>query len=307
MQKIYSTNFDKVSAEDIEALKSQYRQDPMSLLDVQKSDADYITSRITSFLRDYLAKSNTKGYVIGLSGGIDSAVSATLAVKAIGSENVYGMMLPSKFTAQSHIDDAKQVAMQLGIWCNDYELVQRHFDDSIELTMEMTGINKDHPNYNLLLGNNHARERMKILRGRAASMNYLVLGTTNLTEAWLGYATIAGDGYKGIDVEPIQRLPKTSERIYSKFIGIPEQVITKAPTAGLWEGQTDEGEIGMTYEDIDRVMAGHMLGMTIDDIITSNNRPAINRQSIGQIVLRARRNEFKSMPEPYADLSFYGG
>ncbi|MFH1066220.1 MAG: NAD(+) synthase [Nanoarchaeota archaeon] len=300
MNRLYYINFDAASEKELEEARKQYMENPMSLLEVDEKDAERITGKIVEFLKAYTAESKTKGYVIGLSGGIDSSLCAALAVKAVSSENVYGMLLSSKCTAKEHEDHAFEVASKFGIKTNDPNHIKKHFDDAVELTMRMTEIEKEHPNYKLLLGNNHARERMKILRGKAASLRYLVLGTTNLTEAWLGYATIAGDGYKGIDVEPIQRLPKTSERMYAKFIGIPEQVITKAPTAGLWEGQTDEGELGMSYEDIDRVMAGHLLGISIEGIVKANNKQTITEKTIQEIIARAKANEFKAKPEPFA-------
>jgi len=302
MNKIYTTNLEKISADQLEGIRKQYSKDVMSLLEVNEEDAKHITEKTTAFLRDYCKNFGFKGYVIGLSGGIDSSISATLAVKAVGKEKVYGMLLPSKFTAQNHINDALEVAKKLGIRVNDFEKVKQYFDSAIELTMLMTEVDKTHPNHSMLLGNNHARERMKTLRGKAASLNYLVLGTTNRTEAWLGYATIAGDGYKGVDIEPILMLPKTSERKYAKFIGIPEQVIAKAPTAGLWEGQTDEGEIGMTYEDIDRVMTGKLIGLNAQEIEFANKKPSIHKKSIETIISRAKSNEFKAIPEPFADL-----
>lgn len=338
--RLYNTDVPELEYYLIEHIHKQYMKDPMSLLEVSKEDAEHLTERLTSFLAGYINKSGLKGYVIGLSGGIDSAVSAALAVRAVGKENVYGMLLPSKFTAQNHIDDALEVAHMLGIEVNDYKNVRKYFDKAVGLTMKMTGAdNISKEAYNLILGNNHARERMKILRGKAQEKGYLVLGTTNMTEDWLGYATIAGDGYKGVDIEPIKMLPKTSERMYARFLGIPEQVITKAPTAGLWAGQTDEKEIGMSYEDIDRVMAGYFLSrrvledsegprisgqgkfemlhdkdknpnkwvsyrtISVEDIVRANNKESITAQSVESIIARAKRNAFKSKPEPYAILA----
>ncbi|MDI6738352.1 MAG: NAD(+) synthase [Nanoarchaeota archaeon] len=300
MNRLYYINFGAASEKELNAARMQYMKNPMSLLEVDEKDAERITASIVEFLKAYTAESKTKGYVIGLSGGIDSAVSAALAAKAVGNENVYGMLLSSRYTAKEHEEHAFEVASKLGIKTNDPAHVKKHFDEAIELTMLMTEITKEHLNYKLLLGNNHARERMKILRGKAASLGYLVLGTTNLTEAWLGYATIAGDGFKGVDIEPIQRLPKTSERMYARYIGIPEQVIRKAPTAGLWENQTDEGEIGMAYEDIDKIMTGFLLGIKNEDIVKANNKPEITRQTIEAIIARVRANEFKAKPEPFA-------
>ncbi len=303
MKRIYKCNvaeFDEMDIPELEELRAQYRSDPMSLLEVDEQDAKRITGRMTRFLSGYIKKNGFKGYVIGLSGGIDSSLAAMLAVEAVGKDNVHGMLLPSKFTSQGHNDDALKIAGQLGIKTNDYKEVQAIFDDAIEMTMKMTGIGKDDPKYRMLLGNNHARERMKILRGKAASLDCLVLGTTNQTEAWLGYATIAGDGYKGVDIEPIYMLPKTSERMYSRLIGLPENIIAKAPTAGLWEGQTDEGEIGMSYKNIDKVMVGCMLGFNIDDIVKINKN--IPKEAVESVIKLAVKNEFKGKPEPHADL-----
>ena len=299
MKKIYE--MPSSCGHDSRELVEIYWDDPKSLLTVKKSNADKITAKIVRFLVEYTKKSGTNGYVIGLSGGIDSSIAAVLAAMAVGPERVHGMLIPSKFTSQSHIDDALLLAKLHGIEVNDYEVIRENFDATIDLTMLMTGVDKSHPNYKLLIGNNHARERMKILRGKAASLNCLVLGTTNLTEAWLGYATMAGDGYKGVDVEPIQRLPKTSEREYCRIVGIPEQIITKAPTAGLWENQTDETEIGMTYENIDLVMTGYMLGFEKTNIESITGIPL---EAIEKIIKRHESNLFKALPEPFPELGF---
>ncbi len=304
MKRIYKSmwDWDDIDLPLISELSSQYRHDPKSLLGVDADDAEHITSRITRFLADYPMSCGLKGYVIGMSGGIDSALSAMLAVKAVGKESVYCMLLPSMFTSREHIDDALLVAGQLGIRVNDYKMVQQSFDKAVGLTMLMSELPESHPKYRLLVGNNHARERMKILRGKASSLDRLVLGTTNLTESWLGYATIAGDGYRGVDIEPILQLPKTSERLYARHVGIPERIIAKAPTAGLWEGQTDEGEIGMAYENIDLLMVGLMVHLTVDEIV-SINKGAFSKESAEKVLALVERNEFKAKSEPFADLS----
>ncbi len=303
--------------ENLQYLHRRYKENPFSFLEVKLEDADHISNRVISFLKGYAEDSGMKGYVVGLSGGLDSSVCADLAVKAVGKENVYGMLLPSKFTSQNHIDDALELSEMLGIRINDYEIVRNNFDKASELTMQMTEIEDKNPKAKIVLANNHARERMKILRGKAQELDRLVLGTTNMTEAWLGYATIAGDGYKGIDVEPLQMLPKTSERLYARFLGIPKQIIEKAPTAGLWDDQTDEDEIGMSYEDIDRIMTGYFLNkmhfeegtakalqdQAVENIIEANKKKTITKESIERIVNRAKRNAFKAKPEPYADLT----
>lgn len=332
--RIYNLRFKDLNWNMLQYIQKKYKEDPMSFLEVDDFDARHITEKVTKFLKNYSKKSNTDGYVIGLSGGIDSSVSAALAVKAIGKENVFGMLLPSKFTSKEHIEDALELANQLGIKTNNYKKVQEYFDITAQDTLEMAEISPEDPNYKLIIANNHARERMKILRSKAKSLNYLVLGTTNMTEAWLGYATIAGDGYKGIDVEPLQMLPKTSEREYAKYLLIPEKIINKAPTAGLWENQTDESEIGMSYENIDRIMAGFFIskkgfediegprvvnidklltdkelkqiyceGLSMEDIVKANKTKAISKKSIKNILQRVEANAFKARPEPYANLT----
>lgn len=336
--RLYNLQFQRLNWGMIRYIQHKYKENPMSFLEVDDLDAEHITERVTNFLKNYLKRSNTQGYVIGLSGGLDSSVAASLAVKAVGKENVFGILMPSKFTSKQHIEDALELADQLGIKTNNYKKVQEYFDITIQDTLEMAEISEEDPNYKIIMANNHARERMKILRSKAKSLNYLVLGTTNMTEAWLGYATVAGDGYKGIDIEPLQMLPKTSEKIYAKYLLIPERIIDKAPTAGLWDGQTDEGEIGMSYENIDRVMAGvfiskkgfqdlegpstvnlHKLltdkelekryceGLSMEDIVKANKTRAISKKSIRKILERVEANRFKARSEPYADFtkSFY--
>ena len=307
-KRIYSTDLENITTEELEKLRIQYMRDPMSLLDVDKDDAEHIKKQVAGFLRSYEGDLIAKGYpmggyVIGLSGGIDSSLTAYLAVEAVGRERVYGMLLPSKFTTEEDISDAMLVVNNLGIEHNDYEKVRKEFGDAVAATMRMTGVDENHPKYKIILGNNHARERMKILRGAAYARNAIVLGTTNYSENMLGYATVAGDGYKGVDIEPIQKLPKTSERKFAKLIGMPDRLVNKVPTAGLWQGQTDEDELGVTYETIDRVLTGMELGLSNQEIIKANNKPEVSEKSIKLVKWWVEKNRFKGEPEPYADLT----
>lgn len=198
----------------------------------------------TANLIEEFIKNKTKGFrgvVIGLSGGIDSTVVAYLAVKALGKENVFGLCLP--FDNQE-FESGKKVADILGIHydiLNLCNVAKAAFNDFGEVF-----------DTDLTKGNFLARTRMALLYAVASKRKSLVIGTTNKTEFEIGYFTKWGDG--AVDIEPIVDLYKTEVKELAKYLNIPEEYITKAPSAGLWEGQTDEGELGITYELLDKVL-----------------------------------------------------
>ncbi len=211
-----------------------------------------IREKIVSFIRSGVEISGTKGAVIGLSGGIDSTLTAYLAVEALGSKNVLGLLLPEKgITSERDIDDAIEVAKILKI---DHQVIEISQVLSTYSTIIPAFDRKNLP----ANGNLKARTRMCILYYHANLMNRMVVGTGNKTELLLGYFTKYGDG--GVDLEPIGGLYKTQVRGLSRHIGIPIQIIEKTPTAGLWQGQTDEGELGVSYE-----MADQILTMLVDE------------------------------------------
>lgn len=201
---------------------------------------------IAAFIRARISESRASGAVIGLSGGIDSAVVAYLTVEAVGKENVLAIMLPVQdLTPGYDTDDAINVADRLGI---EYRV--------IEVGDVLHGFSDAIPDYDpdaaVASGNLTARIRMCVLYYYANLMNRLVIGTGNRTELLLGYATKHGDA--GVDIEPIGDLYKTEVFELAEFLGVPERIIRKAPSARLWAGQTDEGELGMRYPDIDRIL-----------------------------------------------------
>lgn len=204
------------------------------------------------FLKDYLEKTGFKGYVLGLSGGIDSAVSLGLAVRSVGKENIRCFALPctsgSEKFRKSDLDDAQLVSDAFGVKL-----------DVITLDEEATKLFIDTINYrnygDLVLANIKARLRMTTLRALAEGLRYLVLGTTNKTEEYLGYYTKAGDGGGGVDIEPIADFFKYEIRELARELGVPEKIIIKSPSAGLWFDQTDEDEIGFKYDDIDKYLS----------------------------------------------------
>ncbi|MFW9844782.1 MAG: NAD+ synthase, partial [Candidatus Thorarchaeota archaeon] len=188
---------------------------------------------IVNFIKDYVTKVGVDGLVLGLSGGIDSSLVATLACEAIGAERVLGIMMPvdAKKDAQN-IEDAKRIAKKLGM---KYEIFELR-----EAVAAYDSLNLD----KIARGNLAARLRMVTWYARANQENRLVLGTGNKTELMIGYFTKYGDG--GTDILPIGELYKANVWDLARHVGVPENLIEKAPSAGLWEGQTDEKEIGVT-------------------------------------------------------------
>ncbi len=211
------------------------------------NDYPVIKDKIISFIRRKVQESGVSGAVIGLSGGIDSTLTAYLTVEALGADKVLGLLLPEKgITPAEDIEDSTDVVRLLGIEHKtiDISKVLKSFSSTIP----------DFDKNNLLAaGNLKARTRMCILYYHANLMRRMVVGTGNRTELLLGYFTKYGDG--GVDIEPIGGLYKTQVRGLSRYIGVPARIIEKTPTAGLWPGQTDEEELGVTYDVADEILA----------------------------------------------------
>jgi NAD+ synthase len=203
-------------------------------------------SSLTSFIKFYVERSGTRGAVIGLSGGIDSTLAAYLSVRALGHENVLGLIIPEKgLTPPEDILDATEIAHILNL---DFSVVEiseiiRSFFHSIP-EVDKTNL--------LATGNMKARIRMCILYYYANIMNRIVMGTGNRTELLMGYFTKYGDG--GVDIEPLGNLYKTQVRKLAQYMEVPHYIIDKTPSAGLWPGQTDEDELGLSYELIDNIL-----------------------------------------------------
>jgi len=188
-----------------------------------------------------------EGGVIGLSGGIDSTVVAYLAVRALGKEKVYGLLLP--YDKQS-TDDGELVAKKLGI---DYDII------NIKPIVEAFEKQSQHFEGDLPKGNLMARVRMCLIYGVANKQKRLVLGTTNKSEMEIGYVTKHGDG--AADMEPIAHLYKTELWELAYGLSIPKRIIEKKPSAELWEGQTDENELGFNYQTLDKYLKGETEGI----------------------------------------------
>jgi NAD+ synthetase len=228
-------------------------------------------------LREVVEGAGRSRAVLGLSGGIDSALSLALSARALGPENVTAITLPSRHTDQVHIDDARACAAAAG-------LPEQHFlTASIEPMLE--GIAAVRPTVHedpLRFGNASARARMIAIYDLAQERNALVIGTENRSEYHLGYFTRFGDAAS--DVEPIWDLFKTEVKLAAEMLGQPEAVLVKHPTAGLWGGQTDEQELGFTYHDADLAMVClEQLGMDAADAAA---RTGVDRDVVERVAAR---------------------
>lgn len=205
------------------------------------SEVERVAAALAIWIRQEAAQRGAKALVVGLSGGIDSAVVAALSARAMPG-CVYALLMPIHSQTED-AEDAETVARTLGIPFRQVDLksVYDHFLEVLGPEVAST---------RSVQVNLRPRLRMAALYAEAAYRNGLVIGTGNRDELELGYFTKFGDG--GCDLEPIGSLDKTEVRALARFLGIPERVIGRAPSAGLWEGQTDEGEFGFTYDALDR-------------------------------------------------------
>ncbi|MFD1292000.1 NAD+ synthase [Laceyella putida] len=197
------------------------------------------TDLLTTALREEVMKAGFDKVILGLSGGIDSALSLYLSVRAFGPENVVAVRMPYKTSSPSSLEDAETVIAATGVEALTIDITPQ-IDAYFELMPEATPLRR---------GNKMARERMTILYDLSAHYNALVIGTSNRTELLLGYGTQYGDAASAIN--PIGDLYKTQVRQLSAHLGVPESIIAKPPSADLWEDQTDEGELGFSYLEVD--------------------------------------------------------
>lgn len=228
---------------------------------LEESDALALADQMIDWLKQRLAESGAKRFVLGISGGIDSAVVAGLCARAAGPERVLGVMMPSSSNPDDLVE-AEKVVEAFGIRHTTIELtsVTDTFYGSVpgaetlftDILHEDAGTNLD-ARFQLATANVRPRLRMMTLYYVANLAQGIVVGTGNKSEAMIGYFTKYGDG--GVDIMPLIDLYKYEVRAVASVIGVPESVITRPPSAGLWEGQTDEKEIGLTYDQLDATLA----------------------------------------------------
>ncbi len=251
-----------------------------------RSDAELETllDAKIAWLERLVADTGRPRMVLGLSGGIDSAVSLGLAARAVGPERVVAVRLPSRHTEQVHLDDAAETAAAVGL--PDKNLLTYSIEP---LLAGLHEIRPDVTGNDLRFGNASARCRMIVVFDVAQSENALVVGTENKTENLLGYFTRFGDAAS--DIEPITDLYKTEVRSAARLLGLPESVITKHPTAGLWGGQTDEEELGFTYADADKALVA-IADRGLDDAAAAE-LTGVDRDVIARVRTRAQSVAWK--------------
>ncbi len=251
-------------------------------------NTELATRILTGFIRDSMTKAGMSRAVIGLSGGIDSAVSAYLSARALGAENVLALRMPYRSSSAESLSDAKAVIEDLGI---------PHMTVPIS-DMADPLINRFPQMSRLRQGNIMARMRMITLYDQSMAWGGLVMGTSNKTEFLLGYSTIYGDS--GVALHPIADLYKYQIRQMARYLGLPRSVIDKPPSADLWVGQTDEDELGFSYDQADQV-----LFLLVDERYTVEEvaQEGFDRGFVAQIWERVKANHYKRTMPNIAKLS----
>ena len=249
---------------------------------------ELVTSVLTGFIRNEIYRTGFRRAVVGLSGGIDSSVVTYLAVRALGPENVLAVTMPYKTSSSATRDDSQTIIQQLGVTTANVPITDqidayfRMFPDASQLR----------------LANKCARERMTVLYDHSASFEGLVLGTSNKSELLLGYGTQFGDMASAIN--PVGDLYKTQLYVLGKHLGVPASVLAKAPTGDLWVGQTDEGELGFSYADLDR-----FLFLLVDRRwhVSELLAAGFEESFVESVTKRVRRNHYKRRLPIIAKLS----
>lgn len=241
---------------------------------------------LVDFLKSEVRKAGFSKVVLGISGGIDSAVVAILAQKAF-EKSFLGLMLPSSTSHKASFEDAQTLCEKFNIETEKIaigSLVDTYFTDKNASKLR--------------IGNFSARMRMSVLYDISARENALVLGTSNKTEILLGYGTIFGD--TACAINPIGELYKTEIFEFAAHLGVPESILKKAPSADLWEGQSDEDEFGFTYTQIDKVLYAHVeKNFTPEELISAG----FDASLVTMIMERIKNNSFKSKLPTIANLS----
>lgn len=250
-------------------------------------DCGQVRQKLVNFIKDEVRKAGFKKAIIGISGGIDSAVAAYLCSSALGAKNVYGILMPYRTTGSECVKDAEMIAKETGInrdFVDISPMIDSYFNDTS-------------CGDKLRRGNKMARERMSILYDLSVRHNALVIGTSNKSEILLGYGTIYGD--TACAIMPLGDLYKTQVRKLAAFLGVPEPILKKVPSADLWPGQTDEGEMGFTYKEADEILCLMVdCGKSEQEIVASGFDGDLLKRVSGLV----KKMEFKRRPPVVASM-----
>jgi len=261
---------------------------PDSVEESLRINPDLVTEILCRFIRTELRRADFRHAVVGLSGGIDSSVVTFLAARALGPENVLTVTMPYKTSSEATRRDSQAVIGQLGVHTVNVPIADaidayfKQFPDAVQMR----------------LANKCARERMTVLYDQSAAFDALVIGTSNKSELLLGYGTQFGDMASAVN--PVGDLYKTQLHQLAAFLGVPEAILQKPPTGDLWIGQTDEGELGFTYAEVDRLLV-----LMVDrrwrraELIEYGFAP----EFIDRVATLVRRNHYKRRMPVIAKLS----
>lgn len=243
---------------------------------------------LTGFIKSEVSRVGFARAIVNLSGGLDSALSCALAAEALGPENVLALRLPYRTSSIDSLEHAQLVIDKFKVQSGTIDITEM-VDPLIEHDPEMSNTRK---------GNIMARSRMIVLYDQSEAFKALPIGTSNKTEILLGYSTMWGDMASAIN--PIGDLYKTQVRQLSRALGIPSLIVEKPPSADLWVGQTDEGELGFTYEQVDK-----LLFLLVDQRYSAQDciEEGFDEKFVHSVITRVRRNQFKRMMPPIAKVS----
>ena len=251
-------------------------------------NTDVARQILTGFLKSEVTRVGFTRAVINLSGGLDSALACVLVAQALGAENVLALRLPYRTSSPNSLEHAQLIIDQFKVQSETIDITGM-VDPLIERDLKISNTRR---------GNIMARARMIVMYDQSEAFKGLPIGTSNKTEILLGYTTMWGDMASALN--PIGDLYKTQVRQLSRALGIPAAIIDKAPSADLWEGQTDEGELGFTYTEVDK-----LLYLLVDQRFSAQEciEEGFNEKFVNSVITRIRRNQFKRMMPPIAKLS----